>query len=166
MSDTRPISSTGPWRSVALAVLPVVATLILGQVATFPNLAPWYLGLAKPSFNPPNWLFGPAWSLLYTLMALAALRILRLPPDTPGRGTALVAFFTQLVLNAAWSWLFFGLHSPLAGLLDIVPQWLAIIVTIDRFARLDRVAAACLVPLAAWVAFAGVLDFWIWRLNG
>ena len=73
MSDTRPISSTGPWRSVALAVLPGVATLILGQVATFPNLAPWYLGLAKPSFNPPNWLFGPAWSLLYTLMALAAV---------------------------------------------------------------------------------------------
>jgi tryptophan-rich sensory protein len=114
--------STGPWRSVALAVLPVVAALILGQVATFPNLAPWYLGLAKPGFNPPNWLFGPAWTLLYTLMALAALRILRLPPDTPGRGAALAAFFMQLVLNAAWSWLFFGLHSPFAGLLDIVPQ--------------------------------------------
>lgn len=82
------------------------------------------------------------------------------------RRIALAFFFVQLALNALWSWLFFGLNNPLAGLLNIVPQLLIILVTIERFRRLDPVAAACLVPLAAWVAFASLLNFEIWRLNG
>jgi tryptophan-rich sensory protein len=75
-------------------------------------------------------------------------------------------FFVQLALNALWSWLFFGLNNPLAGLMNIVPQLLVILATIDRFRRLDRSAALCLAPLAAWVAFAALLNFEIWRLNG
>jgi translocator protein len=73
--------------------------------------------------------------------------------------------FVQLALNAAWSWMFFGLNNPLAGLLDIIPQWLVILSTVDLYCRLDRVAARCIV-LAAWVAFASLLNFEIWRLNG
>jgi benzodiazapine receptor len=149
----------------AVAIVVVVATSIAGQVATYPNLAPWYAGLVKPWFNPPNGVFAPAWSTLYGLMALALWRILRLPPSR-ARRLALSLFFIQLALNAAWSWMFFAAHSPLLGLVNIVPQWLFIVVTIVAFARLDWIAALALVPLAAWVGYASVLNFSIWWLNG
>ncbi len=161
--DSKP--PMGALSRAALAVLPVVAASLLGQLATVPNLVPWYQGLAKPGFNPPDWVFAPVWTALYALMAFAAWRLLGLPRGTPGRAAALGYFFLQLALNAAWPWLFFALKSPLAALVEIVPQLLAILLAIDRFRRLDRIAAACLVPLAAWVAFAGVLTFAIWRLN-
>jgi tryptophan-rich sensory protein len=151
-------------QAVIIAVL-VFAVAALGQAATFPNLAPWYASLHKPPFNPPNWLFGPVWSTLYVLMAYGAWRISGLPRETPGVRLALAAWAVQLVLNGAWSWLFFAGHSPFLGLVDIVPQFLAIIATIGLFARLDRPAAACIVPLACWVAFAGLLNVSIWQLN-
>jgi benzodiazapine receptor len=150
----------------ALAVLAVAGASIIGQIATYPNLAPWYSALNKPTFNPPDWVFAPVWTALYALMALAVWRILRLPRSTRGRSAALVFFFVQLALNAAWSWMFFGARNPLLGLINIVPQFVVILVTIVAFHRLDRPAAWCLAPLAAWVAFASVLNFAIWRLNG
>lgn len=155
-----------PWPRAAIAILPVVAASLLGQWATYPNLAPWYAGLAKPWFNPPNWIFAPVWTSLYLLMAYSVWRILKAPGNDADRRTALMLFFVQLALNALWSWLFFGLNNPLAGLMNIVPQLLVILATIDRFRRLDRWAARCLAPLAAWVAFAALLNFEIWRLNG
>src|SRR3954465_3235082 len=141
----------------ALAVVVVVAASLIGQMATFPNLAPWYAGLVKPSFNPPNWVFGPVWTTLYALMAFASWRILRLPPS-PARRTALILFYAQLALNIAWSWMFFAAHSPILGLVNIIPQFLLILATINAFRPLDRLAAWSLVPLAAWVAFACVLN--------
>jgi tryptophan-rich sensory protein len=153
------------WLQAIVAVVPVVTASLLGQWATYPNLASWYAHLAKPSFNPPNWLFAPVWTTLYVLMAYAVWRILQLPKGFQ-RNIALALFFAQLVLNAAWSWMFFYLHSPLAGLLNILPQWLVILAMIDRFRRLDVAAALCLTPLALWVAFAALLNFEIWRLNG
>ena len=158
-----PLSLAG---AAALAVLPVAAASILGQVATTPNLEPWYRELSKPAFTPPSGLFAPMWTTLYVMMAYAVFRVLRLPAGTPGRGAALAAFYAQLALNAAWSWMFFAAHNPLAGLLNIVPQWLLILLAIDRFRRVDRLAAGLLVPLACWVAYAGALNFEIWRLNG
>ncbi|TAM99732.1 MAG: tryptophan-rich sensory protein [Rhizobiaceae bacterium] len=154
------------WFRAAIAIVPVVAASLLGQWATYPNLAPWYAGLVKPSFNPPNWIFAPVWTILYLLMAYALWRILKVSGNDADRRAALILFFVQLALNALWSWLFFGLNNPLAGLLNIVPQLLLILATIDRFRRLDRLAALCLAPLAAWVAFASLLNFEIWRLNG
>jgi benzodiazapine receptor len=151
-------------RCAAIAVALVAMASILGQIATYPNL-PWYAGLPKPSFNPPNTAFAPVWTALYVLMAFAVWRVLRLPPSDRRR-PALVTFFIQLALNAAWSWMFFGLHSPLLGLINIVPQVAVIVWTIVLFARVDRIAALYLVPLAAWVTFAAVLNFEIWRLNG
>ncbi len=138
---------------------------LLGQLATFPNLTPWYAGLAKPSFNPPNFIFGPVWMALYLLMAFAFWRILRLPGQTPGRGAAIGLFLVQFGLNVLWSFVFFAARDPSLGLLDIVPQWLLVVATIAVFWPLDRLAAACLVPLLLWVAFAGLLNFEIWRLN-
>lgn len=149
----------------ALALAAVVAASLLGQLATYPNLAPWYANLVKPAFNPPNWVFAPVWTALYLLMAFAGWRILRQPPS-PARRSALILYFGQLALNVAWSWMFFAAHSPVLGLINIVPQWLVIVATIFAFARLDRLAAWCLVPLAAWVGYAVALNAAIWWLNG
>lgn len=156
------------WRRTAmhaaLTVGPVVVAMVLGQLATFPNL-PWHAGLVKPSFNPPNWVFGPVWTTLYALMAFAGWRIWRLPPS-PGRRTALILYYGQLAFNVAWSWMFFAAHSPILGLVNIGPQFLLILATINAFRPLDRFATWALVPLAAWVAFASVLNYSIWSLNG
>jgi benzodiazapine receptor len=158
---------TGWRRDINIAALPlaaVVAASALGQLATYPNLAPWYAGLVKPSFNPPNWVFGPVWTSLYALMAFAAWRILRLPVS-PARRFALMLFFVQLALNTAWSWMFFSAHSPLLGLVNILPQFAVIVAAVIAFARLDRLAGWCLVPLGAWVGYASVLNAALWWLN-
>ncbi len=149
-----------------LAVVVVATAPILGQIATYPNLSPWYADLIKPKFNPPNWVFGPVWTALYALMAFALWRVLRLPFRSIGRRSALWLFFLQLAFNAAWSWLFFWAHNPLLGLINIIPQLLLILATIVTFARLDRWAAWSLVPLATWVAYASILNFSLWWLNG
>lgn len=154
-------------RDIGLALLAlglVAGTSVLGQIATYPKLG-WYAGLAKPHFSPPNWLFAPVWTALYALMAFALWRVLRRPPQTPGRSRALALFFTQLALNAAWSWMFFAAHSPLLGLINIVPQLVVIVAAVAAFARVDRIAAACLVPLSLWVAYAALLNAALWRLN-
>jgi benzodiazapine receptor len=155
-------------RNLMLGVLAtgsVAIALALGQIATFPNLAPWYAGLEKPSFNPPNWVFGPVWTTLYVLMAFALWRVLR-TDATPGRRRAVALFYLQLLLNAAWPWMFFAAQSPGLGMINIAPQLIAILATIVAFSRIDRVAGACLVPLAAWVGYATALNFELWRLNG
>jgi len=151
---------------IAVAICAVGAASGLGQLATYPNLAPWYAGLVKPAFNPPNWIFGPVWTTLYLLMAFSVGRILRLPEKSSARRSALALFFIQLSLNAAWSWMFFGANNTLLGVINIVPQFLTILATAASFHRLDRLAALCLLPLAAWVGFASVLNIAIWRLNG
>jgi translocator protein len=160
-------SKASPGRDVVWAVaaiVPVVATSALGQLATFPNLS-WYAGLAKPAFNPPNWVFGPVWTVLFALMAFAAWRIMRLPRTAHGRSLALGLFFIQLALNAAWSWMFFGANSPLLGAINIVPQFLVVIATALIFYRLDQIAGWSVFPLVVWVGFAAVLNLSIWRLN-
>jgi tryptophan-rich sensory protein len=159
---------TGWRRDVSLAAWPlaaVVAASALGQWATLPNLVPWYDSLIKPWFSPPNWVFGPVWTALYALMAFAAFRVLKLSPS-PARRMALILFFTQLALNAAWPWLFFAAQNPLLGLIDIVPQFICVVATCVVFARLDRLAGLCLLPLVLWVGFAVALNAAIYALNG
>ena len=162
-------STTSSWsRDVGfgiLAIITVSATSVVGQLATYPNLAAWYAGLVKPSFNPPNWVFGPVWTTLYLMMAFALWRILRLLEASAARRVALTLFFIQLALNAAWSWMFFAANSPLLGLINIIPQILVIVATIVAFYRVDKLAAWCIMPLAAWVCFATVLNIAIWKLN-
>jgi translocator protein len=153
-------------RLIAVAVIPVVAAPLIGQLATFPNLEPWYAGLVKPAFNPPNWVFAPVWTTLYVLMAFAVWRVLRLRRKTSARRLGLTLFFVQLALNAAWSWMFFAAHSPALGLLNIIPQLLVIVAAVIVFWRLDGIAGWCLAPLAVWVGFATALNFSIWSLNG
>jgi len=148
---------------VSLAV--VLAAGAVGSLATAKTIPTWYKGLAKPSFNPPEWLFGPAWTLLYLLMAVAAFLVWKQGFGAPGVKLALAVFLVQLVLNALWSVFFFGLRSPLAGLVDIIVLWLAIVATIIFFFRVSVPAGVMLLPYIAWVSFAALLNAAILRLN-
>jgi translocator protein len=152
-------------RNAALSALPVVAASLAGNAMTLPQIKGWYAGLIKPSFNPPNWVFGPVWTVLFVMMAYAAYRIWQTEAETPGRTRALTVFYVQLTLNAAWSAVFFGLQNPAGGVIVILLLLTMIIVTIMQFRRLDGIAALLLVPYAAWVSFATILNIAIWWLN-
>jgi translocator protein len=143
----------------------VLAASSIGSFATVRAIPTWYKGLAKPSFNPPAWLFGPAWTVLYLMMAVAAWLVWKQGIGAAGVKIALAMFLVQLVLNCLWSILFFGLRSPLAGLVDIVVLWLAILATIVLFFRVSVPAGILLLPYIAWVSFAAVLNAAILRLN-
>jgi len=157
---------SGPILLKLLASLAaVLAAGGIGSLATMKAIPTWYRGLAKPSFNPPNWLFGPAWTLLYLLMAVAAFLVWKQGFGAPGVKLALAVFLVQLVLNALWSILFFGMRSPLAGLVDIAVLWLTILATIVLFFRVSTAAGILLLPYITWVSFAAVLNAAILRLN-
>ncbi|ELX08440.1 tryptophan-rich sensory protein [Janthinobacterium sp. HH01] len=123
----------------------------------------FYLQLARPAWAPPGWLFGPVWSVLYLLMAVAAWRIGR--NGLRRAAPALLLYLGQLVLNALWSWLFFGWHQGALAFTCIVALWLMIAATIRQFGRHERLAALLLWPYLGWVSFAGLLCFDIWRRN-
>lgn len=142
----------------------------LGSVATSESVSTWLPTLNKPFFNPPGYLFGPVWSTLYTMMAVAAFMVSRIAlageEGVSARArTALWLFAIQLILNASWSHAFFGLRSPVAGLVVIVPLWVAILWTMVRFGQLHRPAGWLLVPYLGWVSFATVLNGAFWWLN-
>jgi len=137
----------------------------IGSFATRPKIPGWYASLQKPSFNPPPWLFGPVWTLLYILMGIALFLIWRKGLAAGGVKIALLVFFLQLILNAFWSFAFFGAQSPLAGLVVIIALWAAIVATMVLFAPLSRVAAVLLVPYILWVSFAAILNASIYVLN-
>ncbi|SCL69570.1 TspO/MBR family protein [Micromonospora chersina] len=121
-----------------------------------------YASLAQPAWAPPSWLFGPVWTVLYALIAVAGWLVWR----QAGWGPALGAWVTQLVLNAVWTPLFFGADRYGLAFAEIVLMWLAIGVTVALFRRVSRPAALLLLPYWAWVTFAAALNFAIWRLNG
>ncbi len=124
----------------------------------------WYASLKKPSWNPPAWIFGPVWTALYAMMAVAAWRVWRCGGMAAQR-RPLTLFLVQLALNAAWTPLFFGWHRPGLAFAEIVLLWVAIAATLLAFRPASRTAAWLLAPYLAWVSFAGVLNFTLWKLN-
>jgi len=155
-------------RGLSLAILAaasVTATSTLGRLITARPVKGWYTTLRKPSFNPPNWAFPVAWTLLFVLMGIAFWRILRMLPETRSRRLAITLFVSQLFMNVGWSAAFFGANSPLLGMIVIVPFWLLIVTTSWTFGKLDRAAGWLLAPYVAWVAFASVLNAAILVLN-
>jgi tryptophan-rich sensory protein len=142
---------------LVIALAGCFAAAGIGGLVTSRSLRGWYAGLAKPSWNPPNWVFGPVWTVLYAAMGVAAWLVWRVRDEHDVR-IALVWFGVQLIVNVAWSVAFFGLRSPAAGLVVIVLLWWAIAGTIASFASVSLLAAGMLVPYLAWVTFATVLN--------
>ena len=148
-----------------LAVAVPLAVGGLSGFATARGVATWYPTLAKPSFNPPAWVFGPTWTVLYILMGVALFLVWRQGLGTDGVKLALTVFAVQLVLNALWSIIFFGMQSPAWAFVEIILLWLAIVATLWAFWRVIPAAGWLLVPYLAWVSFAAVLNGSIWILN-
>lgn len=147
----------------ALAVL-CFAVAGIGGAITAPQIGSWHAHLNKPSFNPPNAVFGPVWTVLYLLMAIAA-GLVWLRRNRPGAGMALALFLVQLALNLAWTFLFFGAHRLDLASYEIVLLVVAIAAALMAFLRVSPVAALLLVPYLAWTAFASVLCWNFWHLN-
>lgn len=146
------------------AVASVVAAGTIGSLATLPNIPTWYAALAKPWFTPPNAVFGPAWTTLYALMAIAFYRVLRTPRGE-ARRHAIVVFLAHMALNALWSVAFFGARNPALGLADFVLLWPLAALNVALFWRIDRAAGALMTPNLLWVTFAAALNIAIWRMN-
>jgi benzodiazapine receptor len=163
MNATMHTSPSGMRRWLALAgwLLLCFAAASLGAVFMPGD---WYAALKKPAWNPPGWMFGPVWSALYMMMAVAAWLVWQRGGFAAQR-RPLGFFLAQLALNALWTPLFFGLHQPGVAFAEIVLLWLAIAWTIVAFWPVHRVAAGLLVPYLAWVSFAAVLNGTLWRLN-
>lgn len=158
--------SSRRYSVLALAGFLAATFLVAGVSTTFTISAipTWYASLAKPSFNPPDAVFGPVWTLLYTLMAIAAWLIWK-RPDSLLRRAGLRMFGLQLALNFIWSLLFFRYHSIGVAFEEVLLLWLAILVTTGIFFRVSKAAGWMFVPYLGWVSFASVLNFAIWRLN-
>jgi len=152
--------------SIALAISLIIPQLAggVGSLATAPNIGSWYEAIVKPSFNPPNFIFGPVWITLFALMGIALYLVWK-HGTGEGRRIALTFFGIQLGLNVAWSFLFFAAHSPGLAFAEIIALWLAILATAVSFWRVRRTAAWLLAPYLAWVSFAALLNFSIWQLN-
>lgn len=161
------MTSLFPVQPIKLAASVVLCLLagFVGSMFTTPKIESWYAGIAKPSFTPPGWLFGPVWTALYVLMGIALYLVWRKGIAAKGVKIALAVFLAQLVLNALWSYAFFGAESPLAGLVVIVALWAMIAASIAAFGPLSRTAAMLLVPYILWVSFATVLNASIYYLN-
>jgi tryptophan-rich sensory protein len=137
----------------------------LSGFATAGGVSTWYPTLVKPSFNPPAWVFGPVWTVLYIMMGVAAFLVWRRGLDAEGVRTALTVFAVQLALNGIWSVLFFGMHAPGWALVEIVLLWMAIGINTLLFWRVLPSAGALLLPYWMWVSFATVLNASLWWLN-
>ena len=151
------------------AILSLVIFLLACAAAATPGLVfrpgEWYRRLAKPRWRPPDWLFGPVWLVLYLSIAVSGWLVWRQAGFAGAGALALAVYASQLVLNGLWSTIFFGLHRPDLAFVEIVVLWLSILATIVLFHPIDETAAYLLVPYAAWVAFAAVLNYRVWRLN-
>jgi tryptophan-rich sensory protein len=148
-----------------VSVVVCMAAGYIGSMFTRPAIATWYTFLRKPPFTPPDWVFAPVWTLLYFLMAVALFVVWRRGFYRWDVRLGMLAFLGQLVLNVCWSFVFFGLASPLYGLFTIGALWMAILVTIIFFSKVSRKAGLLLVPYLAWVSYAALLNLFIWIMN-
>ena len=152
-------------RRDALALVGWLAlTFLAALTGVFVTTGGWYASLVKPAWNPPGWLFGPVWTLLYSMMGVAAWMVWQRGGWT-GQRRPLSLYVVQWALNALWTPLFFGLHRPGLALSEIVVLLFAVLTTLTSFWRVRRIAGALLVPYMLWIAFAATLNFAIWRLN-
>lgn len=152
---------------VALVIFILIAqvTGVVGSFFTVPAIGGWYEALNKPFFQPPNWIFGPVWVGLYTLMGTAAYLVWRKRGENPEAKGALTLFGIHLVFNALWSVIFFGFQNPFLALIEIIILWALIVLVGWRFLNISVLAGYLLLLYLAWVSFALVLNYSIWQLN-
>jgi translocator protein len=152
------------WISLIISFAICMAAAAVGGLLTARAIEEWYRGLRKPSWNPPDWAFGPVWTILYILMAISAWLVY----SEGGLNEQLVPlsiFGIQLVLNVVWSGIFFYKRKILGGLVEVICLWAAILATIIAFWGASTIAALLLIPYIAWVSIASYLNYTIWRLN-
>ena len=160
--------SENRWKSLGIAALFVIGCElvgIVGALTTATGESAWYAALEKPAFTPPDWLFGPVWTLLYALMGVAAFLVWREGWSRHRVKTALGLFAAQLVLNGIWTPIFFGAEQIVGGAVVIVALWIVLALTIRAFFRVSRLAGWLLVPYILWVTYAAALNLSIWALN-
>ncbi|MWB94308.1 tryptophan-rich sensory protein [Flavobacterium sp. GA093] len=151
---------------IAIAIIVCLAVGYSSSEVTKSAIETWYATLEKPIFNPPNWIFAPVWTLLFILMGIAAGLVWdKIKEQNEEVKKALGFFLIQLVLNAIWSYLFFGLKNPMLALIEIVLLWLMIYETYLKFTKINKIAGYLLIPYMAWVGFAAILNASIWWLN-
>jgi len=145
---------------------------LIGSIFTAPSIPTWYTALTKPAFNPPSWIFGPVWTMLYALMGIALFLVWKQHSHILQNVRMLRAwkigigfFIFQLILNIVWSIIFFGLHNPFWAFIDLIALWLAIVITIIYFHKISKSAAFLFIPYILWVSFAGYLNYSIWQLQ-
>lgn len=154
-------NSPSPLRQALALAGFVLITFCAPLLSVFAKPDSWYADLTKPEWNPPSWIFGPVWTLLYLMMAVAAWLVWK----RVGWHRALVFYFIQLLLNAAWTPIFFGAHELGWALVVIILMWFAILLTIRTFFQISKPAGWMLAPYLAWVTFATFLNFTLWRMN-
>jgi translocator protein len=152
------------WTPILVAAGAAIAVLLLGGAAT--DIGPWYFSLHKPSWQPPDWLFAPVWTVIYALTALSGVIAWRHTPDRRARQRLLLLFAVNAILNVLWSDLFFAMRRPDWALIEVVPFWLSILALFLATRRASRTASNLLLPYLLWVLFAGWLNLAIVRLNG
>jgi tryptophan-rich sensory protein len=158
------MSLTRQLVALAISIGVCFAVAAAGSAMTIPSIGTWYAALNKPSWNPPNWVFGPVWSTLYLCMAVAAWLVWR-ERGFSAAVIPLTLFALQLILNCAWSGLFFALHRPWLAFADIVVLWVAIVATIISFTSVSSLASILLAPYLLWVTFAAMLNFTVAKMN-
>lgn len=165
--DQRPAVAVSRWSATVGFIVSIAICLGIGALGaglTSPEIPGWYRSINKPSWNPPDSIFGPVWTMLYVMMGISAWDIWLHAGFRRSVGP-LVLFAFQLFLNLAWSWIFFRQHAIGFALIEIVALWLAIVATMVAFFRRSILAGGLLVPYLAWVSFATVLNHAIWQLN-
>jgi tryptophan-rich sensory protein len=155
------IQQSSPLRYALAFAAAVFITFCAPLAGVYSTPDDWYEALAKPTWNPPGWIFGPVWTSLYLMMATAAWLVWK----RDGWGIPLWLYLAQLALNAAWTPIFFGAHLLGWAFVEISIMWIAILSTILAFQRVHRAAALLLLPYLAWVTFAAFLNFTLWRMN-
>ena len=156
------------WNGVIKLTVSIVASYAaggIGSLFTFKAIPTWYRGLRKPPCTPPNWAFGPVWTTLYVLMGISVFIVWQKGLDTSGAILAFVLFWIQLVINALWSVIFFGMKSKGGGAIAIVMLWLLILATIVTFFPVSSWAGGLLIPYIVWVSVASYLNIGVWVLN-
>ncbi len=151
---------------ILVVVVTCLAVGYLSGIVTRSSIETWYPTLIKPSFNPPNWIFAPVWSLLYIMMGWAAALVWNeIESKQEEVKSALILFVIQLALNSLWSFLFFGLKNPMLAGIEIILLWLLIYETFIKFNKISKFAGYLFIPYLFWVSFAGILNASIWWLN-